>query len=43
MDPGERPKAMPSMGISARPSGLMTLMSKHPPTVQRIERLKQAA
>jgi len=39
--PGELPKAMQSMGISARPSGLMALFSTHPPMEQRIERLKQ--
>ncbi len=43
LDPGEMPKAMKSMGISARPSGLMALFSSHPPMAQRIERLKQAA
>ena len=43
LDPGEMPKAMQSMGISARPNGLMALFSSHPPMEQRIERLKQAA
>jgi len=43
LDPGEMPKAMQSMGISARPSGLMALFSTHPPMERRIERLKQAA
>jgi heat shock protein HtpX len=43
LDPGEMPKAMAAMGISARPSGLMALFSTHPPMEQRIERLKQAA
>ena len=41
LDPGEMPKAMQAMGISARPSGLMALFSSHPPMEQRIERLKQ--
>jgi len=43
LDPGEVPKAMQSMGISARPSGLMALFSSHPPMEQRIARLQQAA
>ena len=43
LDPGELPKAMQSMGISACSSGLMALFSTHPPMAQRIERLKQAA
>jgi heat shock protein HtpX len=43
LDPGEMPKAMQSMGISARPSGLMALFSSHPPMGQRIARLQQAA
>jgi heat shock protein HtpX len=29
--PGELPKAMQSLGISARPGGLMALFSSHPP------------
>ena len=41
LDPGEMPKAMKAMGISARPSGLMALFSSHPPMEQRIARLKQ--
>ena len=43
LDPGEMPKTMQAMGISARPSGVMALFSSHPPMEQRIERLKQAA
>lgn len=43
LDPGEMPKAMQTMGISARPSGLMALFSSHPPMEQRIARLKQQA
>ena len=39
LDPGEMPKAMRSMGISARPSGMLALFSSHPPMAQRIERL----
>jgi len=42
LDPGEMPKAMRSMGITARPSGMLALFSSHPPMAQRIERLKQA-
>jgi heat shock protein HtpX len=42
LDPGEMPKAMQSMGISARPAGLMALFSSHPPMEQRIARLQQA-
>ena len=40
LDPGEMPKAMQAMGISARPSGLMALFSSHPPMEERIARLK---
>ncbi len=43
LDPGEMPKSMQAMGISARPSGLMALFSSHPPMEQRIARLQQAA
>ena len=43
LDPGELPKAMKAMGISARPAGLMALFSTHPPMELRIERLKAAA
>ena len=42
LDPGEMPKAMRSMGISARPSGMLALFSSHPPMAQRIERLERA-
>ena len=42
LDPGEMPKAMQAMGISARPSGLMALFSTHPPMEERIARLQQA-
>jgi len=42
LDPGEMPKAMQAMGISARPSGWMAWFSSHPPMEQRIERLRQA-
>jgi heat shock protein HtpX len=42
LDPGEMPKTLQAMGISARPSGIMALFSTHPPMEQRIERLQQA-
>ena len=42
LDPGEMPKAMQSMGISSRPSGIMALFSTHPPMEERIARLQQA-
>ncbi len=41
LDPGEMPKALQSMGISSRPSGLMALFSTHPPMEERIARLQQ--
>ena len=43
LDPGEMPKTLKAMGISARPGGVMALLSSHPPLEQRIERLRQAA
>jgi len=43
LDPGEMPKTLQAMGISARPSGLMALFSSHPPMEERIARLQQAA
>ena len=43
LDPGEMPKTMQALGISARPSGVMALFSSHPPMEERIERLRQAA
>ncbi len=43
LDPGEMPKTMQAMGISARPGGLMALLSSHPPMATRIERLQQSA
>jgi len=41
LDPGEMPKALQSMGISSRPSGLMALFSTHPPMEERIARMQQ--
>ena len=41
LDPGEMPKAMQSLGISSRPSGVMALFSSHPPMEERIARLQQ--
>ncbi len=41
-DPGEMPKAMAAMGISARPSGMMALLSTHPPMEERIARLRDS-
>ena len=43
LDPGEMPKSLQAMGISARPSGLMALFSSHPPMEERIARLQQAS
>jgi len=43
LDPGEMPKTMQSLGISARPGGMMALFASHPPMQQRIARLEQAA
>lgn len=43
LDPGEMPRAMQSLGINARPNGLLALFSSHPPMEQRIARLRQAA
>jgi heat shock protein HtpX len=42
LDPGELPKTVSNMGISSRPSGLMALMSSHPPIEDRIRALQQA-
>ena len=40
LDPGEMPKTIKAMGISARPSGIMALFSTHPPMEERIARLR---
>jgi len=42
LDPGELPKTVANMGISSRPSGLMALMSSHPPIEDRIRTLQAA-
>lgn len=42
MDPGQLPQTVQAMGISARPSGFMALMSSHPPLEDRIRALQQA-
>ena len=43
MDPGQLPQNVATMGISARPSGLMALFSSHPPIEDRIRALQQAS
>jgi len=40
MEPGELPAQVKSMGIAAKPSGLMALFSSHPPIEQRIAALQ---
>jgi heat shock protein HtpX len=40
LDPGELPKTIQAMGISSRPSGLMALLSSHPPIEDRIRALQ---
>ncbi len=42
MDPGALPQSVATMGISAKPSGLMALFSSHPPIEDRIRALQQA-
>ncbi len=43
MDPGDLPQSVAAMGISGRPSGLLALMSSHPPIEDRIRALRDAA
>jgi heat shock protein HtpX len=40
LDPGELPKSVQTMGISSRPSGMMALLSSHPPIEDRIRALQ---
>ncbi len=40
-DPGNLPKSVATMGISAKPNGLMALFSSHPPIEDRIRALQQ--
>jgi len=42
MDPGQLPKTVANMGISSRPSGMMALLSSHPPIEDRIRALQEA-
>ena len=42
LDPGQLPQSMAAMGISGRPSGMMALLSSHPPLEDRIRALQQA-
>ncbi len=42
MDPGQLPQSVATMGISGQPSGLMALMSSHPPIEDRIRALQQS-
>ncbi|WP_019560648.1 MULTISPECIES: protease HtpX [Caldimonas] len=41
LDPGEMPKALQTMGISSRRSGLLALLASHPPIEERIRALQQ--
>jgi heat shock protein HtpX len=43
LEPGDMPKTLQAMGISAKPGGMMALFASHPPMEQRIARLQQAA
>ena len=41
IEPNDLPKSMAAMGISGRPSGMMALLSSHPPIEDRIRALQQ--
>ena len=43
LDPGQLPQSIAAMGISGKASGMMALMSSHPPLEDRIRALQQAA
>jgi heat shock protein HtpX len=42
MEPGELPKTVANMGINSKRSGLMSLLSSHPPIEDRIRALQQS-
>ena len=42
LESGELPQSVATMGIAGRPSGLLALMSSHPPIEERIEALRNA-
>jgi len=42
LESGELPQSVATMGIAGRPSGLLALMSSHPPIEARIEALRNA-
>jgi heat shock protein HtpX len=41
LDPGELPQSVKAMGISGRPSGMLALLSSHPPIEDRIRALQE--